>query len=56
MLPLTQNEIAALQIILQFVSLKDLLFAAQTGFDEGDSVISKENADLCYKAMKAFLD
>ena len=49
------NEMAAVQLLLQFISLKDLITAAMHGFADGDSVKDKENADLCYKAVEAFL-
>lgn len=49
------NEIAAAQLLLQFIPLKDLITAAMHSFAEGNSVKDKENADLCYKAIEAFL-
>lgn len=55
MLPLNQNEIAALQMVTAFVPVRDLLNAAQAGFDDINSNSAKENADLCFKAIKAFL-
>ncbi len=55
MLPISQEEVAALQMILAFVPVRDLLIAAQAGFDDVDTTTSKENADLCFKAIKAFL-
>lgn len=50
------NELAAVQLLLQFIPLKDLITAAMHGFAEGNSLKNKENADLCYKAIEAFLD
>lgn len=55
MLPLNQNEVAALQLVLQFTSLKELLISAQTGFDEDNTTNSHDKADLCWKAVQAFL-
>lgn len=49
------NEMAAVQLLLQFISLKDLITAAMHGFADGDNIKDKENADLCYKAIEAFL-
>lgn len=49
------NEMAAVQLLLQFIPLKDLITAAMHGFADGDSIKDKENADLCYKAVEAFL-
>ena len=55
MLPLNQNEIAALQLVLQFTTLKELLISAQNGFDDADTTKSHDKADLCWKAVQAFL-
>lgn len=55
MLPLNQSEIAALQLVLQFASLKEILISAQAGFDEADTPNSHDKADLCWKACTAFL-
>lgn len=50
------NEMSALQFVLEFVPLKDLLLSAMEGFSEKEDTRSQENADLCYKAISAFLD
>lgn len=55
MLNINQDEVAALQLVLRFVKVKDLLKAAQDGFSLNDNVSSTENADLCYKAISTFL-
>ena len=55
MLPLNQNEIAALQLVLQFTNIKELLISAQAGFDEQDTINSHDKADLCWKAVQVFL-
>lgn len=49
------NDIAALQMLLSFISVKDLVHAAMNGFAEEDSLTGKENADLCFKVIKAYL-
>lgn len=49
------NDIAALQMLLSFISVKELVQAAMNGFAEEDSVTAKENADLCFKVIKAYL-
>lgn len=50
------NELAALQLVLEFVPVKDLLKSAMNGFADDNDVKSKENADLCYKAIASFLN
>lgn len=50
------NEQAAIQLLSTFIPLKELIAAAMNGFAEDDSVKNKENADICYKAIKSFLD
>lgn len=49
------NENVALQMLLSFISVKDLIHAAMNGFAEEDSITGKENADLCFKVLKAYL-
>ena len=49
------NEQAAIQLLSTFIPLKELIAAAMHGFAENDSVKDKENADICYKAIKSFL-
>lgn len=49
------NEQAAIKLLSTFISLKELITAAMNGFAENDSVKDKENADICYKAIKSFL-
>ncbi len=56
MLNINQDETAALQLVLRFVKVKDLLKAAQDGFSLKDNVNATENSDLCYKAMTTFLN
>lgn len=52
---LTLNEVAALQLVLSCTSVTDLIKAAMTGFAESDTVNDQDNADLCNKALFAFL-
>lgn len=49
------NELAALQLVLEYVSVKDLLHSAMNGFAECDDTESQDNADLCSKAINSFL-
>lgn len=50
------NELAALQLVLDYVPLKDLLVSAMNNFAEKEDVRSQENADLCSKAINTFLN
>ena len=49
------NDMVALQMLLSFIPVKDLVQAAMNGFAEEESVTGKENADLCFKVIKAYL-
>ena len=49
------NEIAAMALIGEFVSVKELLTAAMKGFAEDEDIKSQENADLCFKVLQTFL-
>lgn len=51
------NELAALQLVFEFISVSELLTAAMNDFSKGTSIKDKdkENADLCYKALESFL-
>lgn len=55
MLKANLNELAALQLVLEFIPVEDLLVAAMDGFSDKTDVRSKENADLCFKARETFL-
>ena len=49
------NELAVLQLVLEFVSVKDLLSSAMNQFAEQEDTHSKDNADVCFKAIATFL-
>jgi hypothetical protein len=49
------NEIAAMALVSEFVSVKELLTAALKGFAEDEDIKSQENADLCFKVLQTFL-
>lgn len=49
------NELAALRLVLEYVSVKDLLISAMNGFSEKEDNHSQDNADLCSKAVHSFL-
>ena len=50
------NELAALRLVLQYVSIKDLLTSAMNGFAQHEDTRSQDNADLCSKAVNSFLN
>lgn len=49
------NEQAALQLVLEYMSIKELLASAMNGFAQREDTHSQDNADICCKAIKAFL-
>ena len=49
------NGTAAMSLIIQYISIKDLLSAAMHGFALDDTTKSQENADICSKAIETFL-
>lgn len=49
------NDMAALNLVMSFITVKELLIAAMSGFAQGNTTKDKENTDLCYKALTAFL-
>jgi hypothetical protein len=52
---LNLNELAALNLIFEFVPVKDLIVSAMNNFAEQEDTHSQDNADLCYKAVATFL-
>lgn len=52
---LSLDEQTALKLVLEFVTVKDLLTSAMHYFAESEDVRSKDNADLCFKAITTFL-
>ena len=55
MLKVSIEELNALNLILQFCSVSELLTAAMRGFvdtKEEVSTIEKEKSDLCWKILK----
>ena len=55
MLKLTIEELSALNLILQFVSVSELLKSAMKGFadcDEELTELDREKSDLCWKILK----
>lgn len=56
MLKANLNELAALQFVTEFISISDLINAAMNGFSEESNTRAKDSADICSKALKAFLE
>lgn len=53
MLRMSIEEQSALNLVLQFTSVSELLTAAMKGFaDEEETVRSQEKSDLCWKVLK----
>ena len=56
MLKLATEELSALNLVLQFTTVKDLLTAALRGFvDEEEKTtkaLNQEISDLCWKVLK----
>ena len=55
MLKVSIEELSALNLILQFCSVAELLDAAMRGFvdtKEETNTIEKEKSDLCWKVLK----
>lgn len=48
-------EMSALNFVLNYISLKDLITAAYKGFDCNGTTLSLEKADVCLKALETFL-
>ena len=57
MLKLSLEELSALNMILKFVTVEELIAAAGYGFAElGVSEMDKEKSDLCWKISKTLRD
>ena len=56
MMNINLNELSALEFVLKYVSVKDLLTYAAIGFSDCDtSERGQDNADICTKAVQVFL-
>lgn len=49
------NDDVALKLVLNYISVKDLLTSAMNHFAEQTDVRSKDNADVLFKAINTFL-
>lgn len=55
MMRLSIEELSAINLALQFMSVSELLTAAMKGFVEGEDAAlrDKEKSDLCWKILKS---
>ena len=57
MLKISIEELSALNLILKFVTVEELIAAAGQGFAElAASETDREKSDLCYKVSKTLRD
>lgn len=57
MLKLSIEELSALNLILKFMTVEELVAAAGDGFAERDQKVSTvEKSDLCWKVLKTLRD
>lgn len=57
MLKISIEELSALNMILKFITVEELIAAAGHGIAElGTSEIDKEKSDLCWKVSKSLRD
>lgn len=50
------NELAALKLVLEFISVDELLTTAMNEFASHEDVKSKENERICFEALSSFLN
>ena len=55
MLKINLNELSALEFVLNYISVKDLLTFAILGFAESNTERNQDNADICTKSLQVFL-
>lgn len=55
MLNVNFNEEAALRLVLRFLSVEDLITYAMHGLNDAESPKAKDNANVCFNALEAFL-
>lgn len=55
MLNVNLNEEAALRLVLRFLSVEDLITYAMHGLNDAESPKAKDNANVCFNALEAFL-
>ena len=52
---LTLNEFAALALVLNNLSVRDLIQGAMNTFAESESIKAQDNANICSQAIATFL-
>lgn len=52
---ITVSEFTALSLVLNSITVKDLLHNAMVGFSNDDNTKAQENADVCSQAINTFL-
>lgn len=52
MLKLSVEELSALNLVLNFVSVEELLTSAMNGFSDSEDTREQEKSDLCWKVLK----
>lgn len=52
---LNMNEVAALMLVLNSVTVKELLTASVHGFDEKKDTKSQDSSNLCIQTLDAYL-
>ena len=52
---LSMNEMAALMLVLNNITVKELLTACVHGFDEKTDARSKDSSNLCTHAIESYL-
>lgn len=56
MLELTTRELLALQLVLKFVPVRELLLSAMNQFATDGTPRAKDNSDVCFKAVQTYLE
>lgn len=49
------NELAALTLVLNNITVKELIHNAMNNFANDESIKSKDNANICSQAINTFL-
>jgi hypothetical protein len=49
------NDLAALSLVLNNITVKELIHNAMNGFTNEDNIKSKDNANICSQAINTFL-
>lgn len=55
MCQLSLDEVSALRLVLNYMTVKDVLVNAMHNLAEQTDVHSQDNADVCFKAINTFL-